>query len=381
MEPRTLVVLYLRGAMDGLSAVPPVLDDDYHRRRPGLGVAAPKPGDTSGPAMLDERFALSADLAALLPAYREGRLAVVHAIGSDDDTLSHFEAQDQMEHGASVKRPLAGGWIGRWLRAAGEKDPLAAIAFGAALPESLRGAPSACAVESLDEIAVTTQTGDAAGFAAALAQLHAQGDARPTTALVCGAAQDSLRLLARVAEIREEAHTGARYPRTDLGHALSQVALLVKRDVGLRAAAVDHGGFDTHFGQGIALPSRFVELAEALAAFDADLGEARGRVTTVTLTEFGRRVYENASLGTDHGRASCAFVLGGGVRGGRVAGRWPGLSDADLEPVGEGGPPGDLRVTTDYRDLLWEILSRRFGASGPESVFPGLVPAGVGVMG
>jgi uncharacterized protein (DUF1501 family) len=376
MEPRTLVVVFLRGAMDGLSAVPPVFDDDYHRRRPGLHIARPKAGDTSGAAMLDDRFALNADLAALLPLYRDGRLAVVHAIGSDDDTLSHFEAQDQMEHGASRAQPLAGGWIGRWLRARGDKDPLAAIAFGSALPESLRGAPAACAVESIDDIDVSTTTGDAAGFASALASLHASpGDGKPATALVCGAARDSLQLLSRVAELRESKTTGGAYPRTDIGRALSQVALLVRKDVGLRAAAVDHGGFDTHFGQGVALPPKFTELAEALAAFDADLGPDRDRVTTVCVTEFGRRVYENASLGTDHGRASCAFVLGGGVKGGRVVGTWPGLRDADLES------PGDLRVTTDYRDLLWETLAARFGASEPGAVFPGLVPSPVGVVG
>lgn len=374
MEPRTLVVVFLRGALDGLSAVPPVRDDDYHRRRPSLGIDAPKPGGTSGAAMLDDRFALNANLAALLPLYRDGRLAIVHAIGSDDDTLSHFEAQDQMEHGAARDRPLAGGWIGRWLRAAGEKDALAAIAFGAALPESLRGAPSACAVESLDEISVGTRTGDSAGFASALERLHTSDDRRAATALVCGAAKDSLRLLERVAEIREDAHAGTNYPRTDLGHALSQVALLVRKEVGLRAAAVDHGGFDTHYGQGVALPPRLVDLAEALAAFDADLGAMQDRVTTVCVTEFGRRIYENASLGTDHGRASCAFVLGGGVRGGRVAGTWPGLRDEDVSE------PGDLRVTTDYRDLLWEILARRFGASDPSAVFPGHAAAEVGVI-
>jgi uncharacterized protein (DUF1501 family) len=137
---------------------------------------------------------------------------------------------------------------------------------------------------------------------------------------------------------------------------------------------VDIGGFDTHFGQGVALPPRLTEFAGALAAFDAALGAHRDRVTTVCVTEFGRRVHENASLGTDHGRASCAFVLGGGVRGGRVAGRWPGLRDEDLDD------PGDLRVTTDYRDLLFETLAARFGATEPETVFPGLAPSPLGVV-
>ncbi len=374
MEPRTLVVVFLRGGMDGLSAVAPVFDDDYRRARPGLGVDRPKPGDTSGAAMLDDRFALSADLLPLLPLYREGRLAVVHAVGSDDDTLSHFEAQDQMEHGASRRRPLAGGWLGRWLRSRGDTDPLAAIAFGERLPESLRGAPAACAVESIDDIAVSTSTGDAAGFAAAVEALHSADGVDPATTLVRAAGRDALKLLARVADLRESKTTGGAYPRTDLGRALSQVALLVKKEVGLVAAAVDHGGFDTHFAQRVAMPPRLVELAEALAAFDADLGPLGGRVTTVCMTEFGRRVDENASLGTDHGRASCAFVLGGGVRGGRVVGRWPGLAKADLEE------PDNLRVTTDYRDVLWEILAERLGAASPDAAFPGLAPSPPGVV-
>lgn len=374
MEPRTLLLVFLRGGLDGLTAVAPVGDDEYRRGRPSLSVAAPKPGDTSGAARLDDRFALSRELAALLPLYRDGRLAVVHAIGSDDDTLSHFEAQDQMDRGASRERPLAGGWLGRWLRARGDAEPLAAVAFGDTLPESLRGAPAACAVESIDDIRVQTATGDAAGFADALAALHAEA-AEPggPTALVCGAARESLAMMHRIAGLRADAGTGGAYPRTDMGRALAQVALLVRKEVGLTAAAIDHGGFDTHFGQAVALPSRLTEFAEGLAAFDADLGALRDRVTTVCVTEFGRRVAENASLGTDHGRASCAFVAGGGVRGGRVAGTWPGLGKDDLDD-------GNLRVTTDYRDLLWEVLAARFGASGPESVFPGLAHRPVGVL-
>ena len=374
MEPRTLLFVFLRGGLDGLAAVPPVFDDDYHRARTSLGVDRPKPGATSGAAMLGDRFALCAELLPLLPLYRDGRLAVVHAIGSDDDTLSHFEAQDQMDHGASAAAPLAGGWIGRWLRANAERNPLAAIAFGETLPASLRGAPSACAVESIDDIAVSTTTGDAEGFASAIGALHASPAAGSAAlATVCGAARDSLALLSRVAAIREEKGAGGAYPRTPLGKSLSQVALLVKKEVGLRAATVDHGGFDTHFGQSVALPPKLTDLAEALAAFDADLGGFRERVTTICLTEFGRRVGENTSAGTDHGRASCAFVLGGGVRGGQVLAKWPGLREQDLDGR-------NLRVTTDYRDLLWEVLARRFGASNAAQVFPGLTHAPLGII-
>ncbi len=368
----TLVVIFLRGGLDGLSAVAPVLDDDYRRARPSL--ALPE----KGLPMLDDRFALHADLAALRPLWDGGRLAVVHAVGSDDSTRSHFEAQDQMEHGASETAPLAGGWIARWLRATNASGALSAIAFGTGIPESLRGAPSACAVGSLADLDLATRSGHAKEFSAAIAALHAgeaPGDAsRP----VRGAARAALDLVARIEDLRNDDGSGSGYPRTDLGRALAQTARLVRKDVGLRVACIDHGGFDTHFGQAAVLGPNLRELAEALAAFDADLaatlGSARDRVTTVCITEFGRPLAENNSLGTDHGRGSVAFALGGGVRGGgRVLGRWPGLREADL--VEE----RDLQVTTDYRNLLWEALGSRFGATRPETVFPGLAHRPVGV--
>ena len=375
-DARTLVVIFLRGGVDGLSAVIPYEDDEYRRARPLLAVPAPKPGaaDGDGPIRLDDRFALSADLAALRPSWDAGRLAVLHAVGSDDSTRSHFEAQDQMDHGASEKQSLAGGWIARWLRSAGETGALSAVAFGTALPESLRGAPSACALESLDQLGVTTKTGDTKGFAAALAALHPTSGPG-ATALVRKGARDALALLDRVDDLRRDTKAESQdVPRSDLARALSQTARLVRADLGLRAVTVDHGGFDTHFGQKVALPGQLRDFAEALAHFDKALGDARDRVTTLCITEFGRRLRENSSFGTDHGRGSVAFALGGGVRGGRVVCDWPGLADDQLD---EGI---DLRVTTDYRDLLWETLSKRFGATDVAAVLPGHAAKTVGVF-
>jgi uncharacterized protein (DUF1501 family) len=371
---RTLVVVFLRGGIDGLAAVAPTGDDDYQRARPTLGVAAPKPG-RDGATRLDDRFALHADLAALRPAWDDGRLAIVHAIGSDDSTRSHFEAQDQMEHGASDAAPLSGGWLARWLRAEGEGGALSAIAFGTQLPESLRGAPSACSVTSLEDLAVTTKTGDARGFATALATLHREGGP-PATALVRKGARDALALLDRVETLRRDVERGegGTAPASDLGRSLAQVARLVEADVGLRVATVDHGGFDTHFGQQLALAGPLRELGDALADFDRRLGPRRDRVTTLCVSEFGRRLAENTSFGTDHGRGGVAFALGGGVRGGRVVCDWPGLAEDRLDDG------LDLRVTTDYRDLLWEVLSRRFGARDAAATFPGHRQREVGVF-
>jgi len=363
----------MRGGLDGLNAVVPSFEDRYHALRPTIALDRRKAGTTSGADAipLDDRFSLHPALEPLLPAFREGRLAVVHAIGSDDPTRSHFEAQDQMEHGASVKRPLSGGWLARWLRSRQDKGALSALAFGKAIPESLRGAPSVTAVESLDDIRLATKSERSGAFADALAALYAPsagGDARLT-----GAGADALALLSRIEEIRSETGTESDYPDTGFARSLSQIARLVRRDVGVRAAAVNQGFYDTHVGQDLLLSSQLRELAGGLAAFDRDLGDLRERGTLVCLSEFGRRSYENTGLGTDHGRGTCAFVMGGGVSGGRVVTKWPGLADDETEG------PGDLGVTTDYRDVLWEILAQRFGATDRDTVFPGLAfePPGI----
>jgi uncharacterized protein (DUF1501 family) len=363
-EPRTLVFVFLRGGLDGLNAVVPTFEDAYHDLRPTIALERRKPGDTtsSDAIPLDDRFSLHPALEPLLPAYREGRLAIAHAVGSDDDTRSHFEAQDQMEHGASARRPLSGGWLARWLRTLPDVSALSALAFGRTVPESLRGAPTVTAVESLDEIRLATRSERSEAFADALSGLYAQGGES-----LRQAGADALALLRRIEDIRSEPASATEYPDSGFGRSLSQVARLLRRDVGLRAAAVDQGFYDTHVTQDAFLSAELEELAGGLAAFDADLGdELRERVTLVCLSEFGRRSYENAGLGTDHGRGTCAFVLGSGVHGGRVITDWPGLSDTDTEG------PGDLRVTLDYRDLLWEALERRFGATGSDAVFPGL---------
>ncbi len=379
---RTLVTLFLRGGVDGLNTIVPTFEDDYHEGRPTLALQTRKAGlaESGGAIPLNDRFALNPGLEPLLPYYRDGRLAIVHAIGSDDASRSHFEAQDQMEHGASFVRPLAGGWAARWLRAEGHNEPLAALAFGASVPESLRGAPSVTAVSSLDDIQLGTRSADASRFARALGSMYRSlpgpaGDDISLDMLLGQAGRDSLSMLDRIEDIRRDAGSGGDYPDSALANSLSQVARLVKSDLGLRVAAVDQGGYDTHFGQALMLESNLDELATALAAFQADLGGEAKRVTTVCITEFGRRSYENSSLGTDHGRGSVALVLGGGVQGGHVAGRWPGLGEEALEG------PGDLAVTTDYRDLLWEVLSRRFGATNRDDVFPGLDHQAVGVIG
>lgn len=382
--PRTLVVIFLRGGLDGLHAVAPVGDDDYRRARPTLAVDAPKPGRAGAQAVrLDDRFCLAPELAALEPLWAEGRMSIVHAIGSDDTTRSHFDAQDLVEHGATESSSARGGWIARWLRTEGAAGALSALAFGTAVPEALRGAPSAVAVDRLEDLGLRTRSGSEAAFADALRGLHAMRSAAPAdpapddpTAPVRRGAAGALAVLDRLAGLRTGTSGSDAFPRTDLGRSLAQTARLVRENLGLRVVCMDHGGFDTHVVQSQGIPGRLSEFAEGLAAFDRALGEGgdRDRVTTLCVTEFGRRLVENNSYGTDHGRAGVAFALGGGGRGGRVLGTWPGLAEDRLEDG------LDLAVTTDYRDLIWEALAARFGARDPAPVFPGLRPQAPGAF-
>jgi uncharacterized protein (DUF1501 family) len=377
---RPLVVVFLRGALDGLNTVVPFRDDDYRRLRPSLALPAPDGKAPAGRTVLDldGQFGLHPALEPILPLWREGRMAIVHAVGSDDRTRSHFEAQDQVEHGSASGQVVSGGWIGRHLRAAGASGSggaLRALAIGEAIPESLRGAPAAGAVRSLDEVRLVSAVGGEQGIEGALAALHATGDD-----LLASAGRETLALLRRVQGLREDGAGASGPPADGFGRALSQVARLLRAGVGLEAACVDLGGFDTHFGQGgidaglaggLAGPLR--SLGAGLAAFAKDLGPRFEETTVVVLTEFGRRAYENTALGTDHGSGSVMFLLGGGLRGGKVHGRWPGLAKDALHEE------SDLAVTTDYRSVLAEVLVRRCGAADAAAVFPGFEAAPVGV--
>ena len=348
---RTLVVIFLRGGADGLTLVAPVADDAYHRARPTLRVT-----EREG-LPLDDVFALHPRLAPLVPLWASGELAIVHSVGSEDATRSHFEAQDLMEHAGTA----AGGWLGRFLRlrAIGQPGALSAVAFGTELPAALRGAPSATVLRSLS----TFSLGDGAqGMLRALSDLYAiEHNALGRSA------RDTVNALQRLERLASAPRplAAADYPRDDFGEALRQTAQLVRAGVGLEAATIDLGGWDSHFTQQQLLEPAMDRLARGLAAFHRDLGPDMARTTVVVMTEFGRRVAENSALGTDHGRGSVMFALGGGVRGGRVVGGWPGLGPDALEG------PGDLPVRTNYRNILAPILSEMAEASAVSRTFPG----------
>ena len=350
-QRQTLIVVFLRGAADGLNLVAPLGDDGYYRARPRIAIGKKQA------VPLDGFYGLNPLLKSLEPAYKDGALAIVHAAGSEDDTRSHFEAQDLMEHGGIT----AGGWLGRFLRAQTQtaSGPLTAVALGKAVPECLRGAPAATVLQSLDDFSLGDNR---ARLTRSLARLYGM-----QTDALAGAARDTLGAIERVDQLRQSSYqpaNGASYGTDDFSRGLIQIARLIKARVGLQAASVDLGGWDSHFSQSLIMDPLITRLAKGLSAFYQDLGPQMKYTTVVVMTEFGRRVEENSAFGTDHGRGSVMFVLGGGIRGGCVLGKWPGLSREVLEG------PGDLPVTTNYRNVLAPILQRH-GAGGKLSqVFP-----------
>ena len=310
-QERCLIVVFLRGGADGLHLVAPVEDDHYRRARLTLGLSR------GNSLPLDDTFALHPELGSLIPAFREGELAVVHAAGSEDASRSHFEAQDYMEHGGAV----AGGWLGRFLRfkARPADGALSAVALGKTLPESLRGAPSATVMQSLDDFSLGD---DGPRLLHHLDALYAQQRGE-----LGHAARDTLAALRRLESLRAAPYhpaAGAEYPAGDFGDGLMQIARLLKARVGLEAAVIDLDGWDAHIGAKVLMDPLMARLADGLAALRRDLGTLFATTSVVVMTEFGRRVAENASLGTDHGRGSVMLVLGGGVRGGTHRGPMAG---------------------------------------------------------
>lgn len=363
---KTLVVVLQRGACDGLNVVVPYAEKEYTKARPTIALG--RPGQADGVLDLDGRFGLHPALQSLLPLWKQGGLAAVHAIGSPDGTRSHFDAQDFLESGTPGLKSTRDGWMNRHLQAAprDEVSPLRAVSLTPTLPRALQGRASAVALTDAGNFALREAAGTrvAAGFEgmyAAAAQDALGGAARETFD-----AMEALSEIEAASPTRAGERPGRRGPT--LASALREVARLVRSDLGVELAFVESNGWDHHSGEGGAsgqLAQRLRELGDGLFAFHEALGSRMADVVVVTLTEFGRTLRENGARGTDHGHGSVALVMGGPVRGGRVLGRWPGLREDALY---EGR---DLAVTTDFRDLLAELLVRHGGARDMAAIFPG----------
>ena len=349
---KTLVALFQRGAMDGLAAVQPLDDADLARLRPGLVLPRADLID------IGQDYGLHPALAPLADLYRDGRLAVVHGVGSPVATRSHFDAQDFMELGTPGRRDIQTGWLTRAVGQLGhEATPFQSVALSPALPRSLAGSRG-LAIADLDRFYVSDAS--AAAASGSLEALYEQA-----TGTVAEAGRDAYEAAAILARVRRAVPRGRGYPNAPLGRALEQIARLIRADVGLDVAVAETGGWDTHVGQNRTFARQASDLASSIRAFLDDLGPLAADVVLMTMTEFGRTVAANGSAGTDHGRASALFVAGDSVRGGRVYGQTGPLSP---DALADGR---DLPVTTDFRAVFAGVAGGHLGLRDAGALFPG----------
>ncbi len=368
---KILVAIFQRGAMDGLMAVPLFNDPKYQELRRQLAMSPSKSTDGNFLIDLDERFGLHPSFSSIYNFYKEGRLAIVHGVGSPDPTRSHFDAQDYMETGTPGRKGTASGWLNRAEGLLGHEaaTPFRAVSMTAALPRSLYGDEPALAISDLKDFGLnlnynnTMGEGTAEGFEALYK--------KTTQEILHGTGRESFEAVKILKNINVKNYipsNGAAYPDSPLGKNLMQIAQLIKSGVGLEIAFAETGGWDTHFGEGTyngTFARRAQDLSDSVSAFWTDLGTLQDDVVLMTMTEFGRTVRENGSGGTDHGRASCLFVLGNNVAGGKVHGK---IESLDPDALDDGR---DLPVTTDFRSVFSEVAGTHLNISNDAVLFPG----------
>ena len=363
---KKMVVLFQRGAMDGLNVVVPFAEPEYYRLRPTIAIPPPRQGAMDTAIDLDGLFGLHPSLEALEPLFQSGQLAVVQAVGSPDPTRSHFDAQDFMESGTPGMKSTEDGWLNRALQSMPEEStsPFRAVAFGPYLPRTLAGNAPAVAIPDLKQFKMygPQQTVEG-GFEAMYAQTLDQA--------LRGVGTETFEAIDQLKRINPDSYrpeNGAEYPTSRFGKSLMEIAELFKADIGLEVAFLDSGGWDHHVNEGGTqgqLSNLLRDLGQGIAAFHRDLGDRMGDVVFVSMSEFGRTARENGNRGTDHGHANCMFVMGGDVKGGRIYTRWPGMAENQLYQG------RDLAVTTDYRSVLGEIMSEHLAGCDLKAVFPG----------
>lgn len=358
---KILVAIFQRGAADGLNVVVPFAEKRYYQLRPTIGV--PAPGGQNGAIDLDGHFALHPALQPLKAHWDQKQLAIVEAAGSPDPTRSHFDAQDYMESGTPGSK--GDGWLNRALTPPDPTtSPLRAIAMGVQVPRTLCGARPAIAVNNIQQFNVSDP--DSAGI---LENMYATS----ADAQVGQAGKDAFAAMKMIQSLNRDTYTPAAGVRYGLGGALGgslqQIARLIKADAGVEAAFAEISGWDHHGNEPPQLSNLLRQFSSALAAFCLDMGDRMEDIVLVTMSEFGRTAQENGNNGTDHGHGGLMMVLGGKVRGGKIYGRWPGL---EKEQLYEGR---DLAVTTDFRDVLSELVKGQLGQNNITQVFPGYQPS------
>ena len=384
---KVLICLFQRGAADALNVVVPHGEQAYYRMRPNIAIPRPVSGAAQAAIDLDGFFGLHPSLAPFKPLWENGILAPVHAVGSPSNTRSHFDAQDYMESATPDNKGTRDGWLNRYLAAKGTceeckvttsaarpaTNTFRAVSMTPQTPRILEGPEATIAMNSLDEFTIRTNGSQAERIEA----LYRTGNADVVHA-AGGEMFEAMKILRAANPQKYQAASGVEYPRSPFGQHLRQIAQLIKADVGLEIAFADVGGWDTHVNQGGAtgqLATRLDDFAKSISALVADLGDRMSDVVIMTMSEFGRTARQNGNGGTDHGHASALFVIGGGVHGKKVHGKWPGL---EQEQLNEGR---DLALTTDFRSVFSEVAFKHLGAAKMEKVFPGYSSGDKGWLG
>jgi uncharacterized protein (DUF1501 family) len=366
-QGKKLVVIFQRGAADGLNIVVPYREKTYYDLRPAIAIPQNQVLD------LDGFFGLHPAMQPIKPLWDAGHLGIVHACGSPDPSRSHFDAQDFMESGTPGMKATPDGWLNRALAAEDGAHPrhhasaFRAVAVGSQLPRTLEGPIPAVAVDNVRNFNVGGQNPAAAPLAASFESMYDDS----VNAVLHGTASETFEAV-KMLQAADPAHyvpaDGANYPGGQFGQSMKQIAQLLKANLGVEAAFADIGGWDTHQNQGNVngqMANRLKEFSESLAAFWTDIGDDAQNITLVTMSEFGRTVHQNGTGGTDHGHANVMFVLGGPVVGRKVYGKWPGMDKHQLYEE------RDLAITTDFRQVLGEAAYRTLGSKNVEKVFPG----------
>ena len=374
---KTLVCIFQRGAMDGLMAVTPFADPALQLARPGLFMR-PTAGE-GGLFNLDDRYAMHPSLKSLFPYFNTKNLAVVHGVGSPNTTRSHFDAQDYMESGTPFAKGTASGWLNRAVGLLNHAPtPFSAVSVTSSLPRSLYGDVDAIAINNLQDFSIQLKGNPmAAGKAATSFEELYDQTANELLNKTGKESFEALKILKSNNIKNYQPANGAVYPNSALGNSLKQIATLIKMDVGLEVGFAESGGWDTHFNQGTTngiFARNLKDFSDSIAAFWQDLGERQSDVTLMTMTEFGRTVAQNGTGGTDHGRASCLFVLGNDVKGGKVYQNIGSLAKDSLEDG------RDLPVSTDFRAVFSSVANGHLQINNNAVLFPKWEGNGVGVM-
>ena len=377
---KKIVCIFQRGAMDGLMAVTPFTDENLRAARPNLFMSAAKNGGTTPLIDLDGRFGLHPAMKSFEPLFRDKRLGIVHAVGSPNSTRSHFDAQDYMEAGTPFNKGTSSGWLNRAVGLLGHEaaTPFQAVSITSSLPKSFYGDNPALAINNLQDFAIQMRGNPMAANMAAKSFEELYDQTSSSLLNKTGKESfDAVKMLQKSDTKNYKPANGAVYPQSQLGNALKQVAQLIKMDVGLEVAFTECGGWDTHYNQGVetgVFARNVTDLSDSIVAFWTDMSAYQDDVTLMTMTEFGRTVKQNGTAGTDHGRASCLFILGNDVNGGIVHGDMPLLAKENL------ADGRDVPVTTDFRSVFSEVADTHLKIHDDKVLFPEWDGKKIGVM-